>query len=258
MKNLPHRILRKLSDTWAKMHITRTTGLHSLIDAYSSASNSTGANVGDYWCLYQFIRTHKPKEILECGTGVTTVVMAYALKENHKDNPNAAIGRITSMEELPKWYDLAKSLVPDEFKDIIDIRLSDTITDYYSLFRGIRYKDTPNRDYDFVFVDGPDYKARDGMQTFNFDLLHVIQKSDKKLTALVDKRVSSCFVYQKCLGTNIVSYDAIQHIGFVKPCNKHDLLDFPVIPSEAFTASMSLFGSSRLDLRLCKQLSDDK
>ena len=55
--------------------------------------------------------------------------------------------------------------------------------------------------YDFVFVDGPDYKSPvDGSVTFDADLINVLQSSTNPVAAIIDKRVSTVFVLQQVLG----------------------------------------------------------
>ena len=43
------------------------------------------------------------------------------------------------------------------FYEDVDFCLSDTVEDYFSLFRGMRYRDVPDRPYEFIFIDGPKY-----------------------------------------------------------------------------------------------------
>ena len=48
---------------------------------------------------------------------------------------------------------MAKDILPTHFIKYVDFVLSDVIEDHYSIFRGMRYKNIPNRNYDFVYVD---------------------------------------------------------------------------------------------------------
>jgi tRNA A58 N-methylase Trm61 len=82
--------------------------------------------------------------VLELGTGASTVVIAQALLEND-------VGRVTSMEESEDWYIHARQNLPSGLP--VDIVLSSTVEDCFSIFRGIRHRDIPDRSYDFVFVD---------------------------------------------------------------------------------------------------------
>ena len=52
------------------------------VGPYLEKSVSTGCDYVDYLALYNHVRKHKPQYVLELGTGVSTVVLAYALREN--------------------------------------------------------------------------------------------------------------------------------------------------------------------------------
>src|SRR5262245_2042846 len=69
---------RALLDRLARRRIVRNERLNGELQAYLSRSGSTGCNYLDYWELYKAVRERKPREILECGTGVSTVVLAVA------------------------------------------------------------------------------------------------------------------------------------------------------------------------------------
>ena len=64
----------------------------------------------------QLIKKHKPIEVLECGPGVTTVVIANALRENFDET--GLQGKITCMENHKEWYEMAYEILPNEFKEI--------------------------------------------------------------------------------------------------------------------------------------------
>jgi len=196
--------------------------LWNLLDEYIKSSNSTGCSYSDYLILYNYIRDYKPQEVLECGTGVSTLVMAYAMMENEKDG--SPRGRITSMEELEGYYTLAQKLLPQSLKKYVEFVLSETVEDYYLLFRGMRYKDIPQRSYDFVFIDGPKTTSpRDKVKICDLDFVWIIEKSEKPVFAIVDKRVSTCWALQKILGNKMVRFDYEHRVGLIGPCSKKDL-----------------------------------
>lgn len=82
--------IRDFPQFFAKRNVLRHNELAELI---SKNSPSTGANYFDYWLLYSHIRRTKPREVLELGPGLTTLVIAQALHENGS-------GRVTAMEDL--------------------------------------------------------------------------------------------------------------------------------------------------------------
>jgi len=239
-------IARKILDTRAKNILKNKTELWKTLNSYLKKSSSTGSNYSDYLSLYNYVEKNQPKEILECGTGVSTIIIAQALKDNNID------GRITSLESEKKYFDLALKILPTHLSQYIDIKLSPVIEDYYSLFRGCRYEHIPlDRKYEFVYVDGPSYKAKDNTLTFDFDFLYILKQSNHPISAIIDKRISTCYVLQKVLGTDKVRYDALRHQGFVNSCTKSDIKHFSMFePSSAFSDSFSIFKNSKLQLEL--------
>ena len=78
-------VLRKLSELRARHKLQCNTALWNALQDYLKATKSTGCGVSDYCALYYEIRKKKPIEVLECGTGVSTLVIAHALKENERE-----------------------------------------------------------------------------------------------------------------------------------------------------------------------------
>ncbi|MFT6778323.1 MAG: hypothetical protein ACJAV1_002262 [Paraglaciecola sp.] len=178
--------------------------------------------------LYQYIRKNKPIEILECGTGVSTLIMTTALKE--LESEGYEVGKITSMDSHKEYLEMSRDLLPENLEKYVDFHLSDVMEDFFSIYRGVRYSDIPNREYDFAFIGGPDYKApSDGMLTFDFDFLYVLLRSKNPLAGMVDKRVSTCYVLQQLLGIDRVKYEPVSHLGFIKPSTKSNLLTIDTV-----------------------------
>ena len=59
--------------------------LLKIIIKMTAESDSTGCGFGDYLKLYETVRTLKPKFVLECGSGISSCVISYALRENSQD-----------------------------------------------------------------------------------------------------------------------------------------------------------------------------
>lgn len=226
--------------------------LWSDLNNYLKKTQSSGCSFIDYSYLYDFIIKNRPKNILECGTGVTTIVMAHALKDAKID------GQITSMESHKKWYEMSKDLLPKNLNRYVEFVLSPVIEDYYSFFRGSRYTNIPEKKYDLVFVDGPSTKSElDGTHLFNYDFFHILKKSDKPIQAIIDKRLSTVWFLQKVLGEK-VSYDPIRKLGFVEPSTKYDIRTISKVrPSLSFEKSVSVFSKSKLDSEFNDFLDND-
>jgi hypothetical protein len=158
-------------------------------------------------------------------------------------------GRITSLEDVECWYQHAQKLIPDQLKSYIDLIYSPKVEYYYSIFRGVGYEEIPEKDYQFVFIDGPETTApSDQIGTFDFDLINIVKKANQPVFAVVDKRVTTCYVFQKVFGTDKVRYDPRCDLGFVGPLIKSDLKS--KIGTASFFHCFRLLGSTRLDFYL--------
>lgn len=229
-------VRRKWAQTQAERRLRRTAAWAPL-QKYLAQTRSTGCSYIDYWHLYAAVRRYRPKEILELGTGASTIVLAHAAIEN-------GVGRITSMEESSDWYDHAVRNLPPGLP--VDIALSSTVEDAYSIFRGMRYRDVPDRPYEFVFVDGPSYRTMSGEVTFDFDLIAVVSRAVQPLRAIIDKRVSTCFVLQRLL-MGKVRYLPHLGLGFVDQVTRADLRGIDeTTPSRSFESRRLIdFAGSR-------------
>ncbi|MFL0799734.1 MAG: class I SAM-dependent methyltransferase [Agarilytica sp.] len=241
-------LFRKIEQWKSRKALARKTSMWSALETYHSKTKSTGCSYIDYYELYKAIRRDKPTEVLECGTGVTTLIIAHAMMENEQET--GVKGRVTSMEEIGEWMEMSRNLLATEYHPYVDFCLSDTVDDYISLFRGVRYRDIPKRDYDFVFVDGPKYSSPlDGVPTFDFDYIYAVMNSNKPVSAIIDKRVSTVFVLQQVLGVKKVKYSPIKGLGFVSSCTKKDLGELSRdLSSTNFLKSFKLFGRTVLGL----------
>jgi len=238
------RVLRRM----ALMKLQRNPQLWQELTTYRQATKSTGCSWSDLWTLYKTVRSRKPREILECGPGVSTLVISYALMENEREGHP---GRITAMEELSAYHEMAMKLHPECLRPYVEFILSPRVEDHYSLFRGVRYRDVPERPYDFVFVDGPDlYAPSDGAMTFDFDYIHVVRNSEKPVYGIVDYRLSTCYVFQVIFGLDKARFSAIHELGFVGPCDKHDLAQLDLEPLTAvLLRNARLLGNTEVRLR---------
>lgn len=204
------------------LRVVQKQSFWPLLRAYREQSQSTGADYWDYLCLYNIVRTLRPLEVLECGTGISTVVLAAALEENDRDGHGR--GHLTSMEDQEKWHGMAVKLFPERLKKYADIMLSPRVEYVWGMFRGVGYKDIPTKRYTLVFVDGPDTDApSDGLDTFDFDYINVVLRSDLPVYGIVDGRVVTCRVFQGIFGMEKVKYDLVSGLGFVGPCLRNDL-----------------------------------
>ncbi|MGB5717823.1 MAG: hypothetical protein WBN81_12100 [Gammaproteobacteria bacterium] len=233
---------KRLVSTGDRRCIESAGELPRLLRTYLSKTESTGCSWSDYATLYRRIRTLRPREVLECGTGVSTVVIAYALAENAREGGEP--GRVTSLEEHQGWYEMAGELLPASLSDYVDLRLSPTVETQYWLFRGMRYRDLPDRPYSFVFVDGPSTLApSDGVKTCDLDLVHVVNNARQSVSAIVDARLRSCYVLQQIFGRRF-RYDVFRDHGMLDSCNGDELNALRDERQQAFKRSRRLLGST--------------
>ncbi|MFN4087721.1 MAG: class I SAM-dependent methyltransferase [Alphaproteobacteria bacterium] len=196
--------------------------LWGLLTRAAADTAVTGASYSDYWTLYDQVRTHRPVEILEMGTGISTVAMAQALRENEAEG--APRGRVTSMEEDAYWHTQAVGRLPDEVRPYVEILHSPKIDGFYKCFRGVQYQAIPDRPYDFVFSDGPErHSPVNGDKLFDLDLIHVVRRSERPVRALVDDHYLTFYVLQKVFGPKLARYSVAHRLLFVGPVTRSDV-----------------------------------
>jgi hypothetical protein len=221
---------------------------------YARSSQVTGASYSDYLTLYQQVRRWKPREVLECGTGISTLVLAQALLDNEREG--APAGRVTSMEDHEDWYHTARKAMPADLDGVVELVHSKKVDGFHRIFRGVRYEQVPRRDYDFVFSDGPDrHSPVTGDKLFNLDLIDVIGRSERPLRAVVDNHYLTFWVLQKLLGTDKARYDVWRRLMFVGPVTRHDL---GYLRRENFLPDLRLLMPVTLRLRLSRHAAPGK
>ena len=152
---------------------------------YRAKSTTTGASYSDYLTLYEDVRRYKPREILELGPGMTTVVLAHALLDNAAEG--APLGRVTSMEEGADWTAMAKAALPSHLSHVVDIVHSPKVDGHYKIFRGVQYAEIPDRPYDYIFSDGPErHSPVNGDKLFDLDFIQVVRRSERPIRGAVD------------------------------------------------------------------------
>jgi hypothetical protein len=212
---------------WAQILAERrlsATSVWPLLQDYLVRTKSTGCSYIDYWHLHLAVQRYRPKLILELGTGASTIVLAEAARGYG--------GHVVSMEESEEWHRHAIANLPADLP--VEIVLSETVEDAFSIFRGMRYRDVPPGPYEFVFVDGPTYKTKSGEITFDLDLIRVVERAEVPLRGLIDKRISTCFVMQRVLPGK-VRYARHLGLGFIEAVTRADLRGIdPTTPSTSF------------------------
>lgn len=232
----------------AERALRRNCALWNLLQAAATGNPVTGVSYSDYLTLYDEVRRHKPREILECGTGLSTIALAQALRENEVDGHGR--GRITSMEDNAAWLENAKARFPAELLPYVEFVLSAKQDAVFKCFRGVGYSGVPDRPYDFVFSDGPDRRSPvNGDKLFNTDLIEIIRRSSRPVRAIVDDHFLTCYVLQKILGPENARYSARRKLLFVGPVTKDDV---GYLERENFLPDLRLFAPTEFKLRMTR------
>ncbi|MEZ5666374.1 MAG: class I SAM-dependent methyltransferase [Alphaproteobacteria bacterium] len=220
--------------------------LWALIEAYARNSAVTGVSYGDYLTLYEEVRRRRPTEILECGTGISTVVLAYAQLENEREG--APPGRVTSMEDVPHWHAVARQCLPAQLAGRVDLVLSPKRDGFYKCFRGVEYAAIPDRPYDFVFSDGPDrHSPVNGDKLFNLDFITVVRRSERPVFGIVDDHYLTFYVLQKVFGLRRARYSVARKLMLVGPVTRADVR---ILQKEPFLRDLRLLRPTELHLRM--------
>lgn len=101
--------------------------------------------------LYKTIRERQPELVVECGSGVSTVVIAYALAQNEK-------GQVVALEHLAPYRDQTEKWLRDHelteqasviLAPLVPVTIGNQTWDWYST------EDLPEGPIGVLFVDGP-------------------------------------------------------------------------------------------------------
>jgi hypothetical protein len=157
----------------------------------------------------------RPRWVLECGAGASTMIFAYALAKLKRLYGHD--GRVVSVDESPEY--LAKIVQPhlsESLAPLVSFHASPVAYWRYDNLRtgrqcyGIGYGTLPRHPYDFVYVDGPQVrqggyhgvqKNADGgriptilqAKPFDCDALNVLLDgiSAPQVTVVIDQRIDT-------------------------------------------------------------------
>lgn len=166
-----------------RSHQTMFEALQSIL----SRSESTGCTYFELDALYQHIVANHPAQVLELGSGVSTIVLGYAAKEVR------ALGMpctIVSMEESQFYYDDLRRLIPEDVADCVEL-IQSPVEDrrIADEFIARCYRAVPRRCYDLAFIDGPQVpKMEEDARYLDGDVLDAINWNDRAFTAFLDSR----------------------------------------------------------------------
>tara|TARA_B100000902_G_C27299221_1_gene911805 strand:+ start:345 stop:1094 length:750 start_codon:yes stop_codon:yes gene_type:complete len=222
----PIFFLRKIADKSDEKKLERIKGgkLKKIIDTARSKSDSTGCNYSDYLNLYELVKKHKPRNILELGPGISSCVLAYALKENEIEGYEPGI--ITCMEESEYYFDNFKKIIPDEYIEVIKPIYSPRKTAYFENNFGCFYSNIPGKNFDMIFIDGPHTTfPEEPEKAFDADLINLIKdKKIKDSLVILDQRVSTLEILNELISGLNLKYNPLKmvSIGRIKNLENQD------------------------------------
>lgn len=107
--------------------------------------------------VLELLNKHKPKKILDLGSGYSTVLFGLWAKENN--------AQVTSLEQSKKYYKDTRDLLEEyKIQDYVDLRCSQLANTPYGLFYDVEA--LPDN-IDFVMIDGPAWTQNGRKATFH-------------------------------------------------------------------------------------------
>ncbi len=104
--------------------------------------------------LYHHVRASRYRTIVECGSGLSSVLIGLALRDRNGGSPVGA--RCFSLEHDLVWHDQAHDVLVrlglDPFVKILHAPLVQTATDRYDTYDTSKL---PENEIDFLLIDGP-------------------------------------------------------------------------------------------------------
>lgn len=223
-KKIVSKLLGKSNEAYLQRYLTSDKVLRH-IERADTLSDSVGVSSGDYALLYHSVMRLKPKYVLECGTGRSTLVIAQALKDLVEEG-SIQDPVLVSMEQSEKWHQEAKAKFPFGEYPFVQIHCSPMSTHQYAFISGSCFESVPDYPYDFVFVDGPYQDGPPGQTACNVDFIRVVQASEKPVWAVVDNRKSTVLAYTLLFGQEKVSFFTAgkTSMGLIRGVTRNDLI----------------------------------
>jgi len=233
------KALQKIGSKYATWRLEHALpGISQELRLYAKGSATTGTQPITMWLAVCRILRHRPRRILESGTGSSTIILAAAVHRLRREVPGYD-GQIISMESVKEWYETAEASLPEACRDVVKIILGPREKFEIAMFRGYIHSNIPQNDYDFVLLDGPHFRDERGL-AFCADVFRAMELSAAPvIRGVVDGRASSVMVLQSIFGVRVARYWHFRYAaGFAVP--KIDFRDTELNTPRDFRCS--LFG----------------
>jgi len=222
----PIYFLRKRRNKRSLIELKSVNGgeLFNYIQSVSNKSTSTGCEYSDYLTIWEDLNKKLPSTILECGSGITTVIFAYFC--SIQKNPDLI--KFISLEESQKYYDNILNIFPEDLKQYVEILHKERAEQYYNGILGAYYTNVPKLNFDYIFIDGPTDRAKfndkEYPKCFNSDIINILMQSNKNICGLIDQRIFTLWALKKIIPRGSFRYDVIRKITYLNDINTSDLI----------------------------------
>ncbi len=215
----PIHYARVVNDRKMDAHVRlHHPGLYEVVQGMTP-TGSTGCSFSDYWELYSWVRRNAPLWVLECGSGVSSGVIATALAENQR-------GRLISLDESLSYVERAAARLPPQLRQWVEFHHSELGSRQYAGLPGIFYRDVPEHPYEFVFVDGPAGPPRSPTEEkpFNSDFINLLLRTpDRPVAAMIDQRITTLWAFRQLMPGARIRYYPTKRVTHLV-AHRRDLL----------------------------------
>ena len=155
------RRVRRCQYAWAERCLRRL----GLLEAFAHRpADACPPDYADLWYLYRLVRHRRPACVLEFGAGCSTLVIARALRDNHRaavardpfDN-RRRLPKLVSVDSEPQWAEAAWRQLPPDLLPYASVSHVPLVECEHAGVPGFWYHPAglPDVRPDLVYLDGP-------------------------------------------------------------------------------------------------------
>jgi hypothetical protein len=206
--------LRARHEDRARAEIQAIPGLEPALLSMREKTRTTGCEWSDYLELYTTVRRLRPRAVLECGSGLSTCVIAWALRENGDAGSRPVF---VSLEESDAYHAEVVHAFPDDLRPFVELLHRPRRERSYGGRLGCGYEDVPPHDYEFVFIDGPTLRSvPGGAKCFNADIVDIVRRAPGTVEALLDQRIGTLWTLEELMPGAAFRYDPVRKLTRIR------------------------------------------
>lgn len=122
--------------------------------------------------------------VLEFGSGGSTVAIAQALYDNHRETPETP-GFLCSIDDQAYWADVTRSIIPPGLNDVCEVLHVPTEEIEYDGIPCLRHLQLPEWVPDIIYLDGPTFTKR---RKIAIDILEIESRFPPGFRLIIDGR----------------------------------------------------------------------